>query len=51
MDDIKANVPKKQEAIRIRKGEIEEILRSGSFKIKEWTITGGQKADHNLTKD
>ena len=50
MDDIIDSVSNEQKASK-RTEEIEEVLGSGNFKIKEWTITGIKKEDNNMTKD
>ena len=50
MDVIIDSVPNQQEATK-RTREIEEILNTGNFKIKEWTMTGMEKLNHNSTRD
>ena len=50
MDDIIESVSDQQEATK-RTKEIEEILSTGNFKIKEWTMTGTEKLNHNSTRD
>ena len=50
MDDIIESVPNQQEATK-RTKEIEEILSTGNFKIKEWTMTATEKINHNSTRD
>lgn len=50
LDDITESVPNKHEALR-KTGEIRDILNSGSFKIKKWTITRNEKAGHDLIKN
>ena len=50
MDDIIDSVPNQQEATK-RTREIEEILNTGNFKIKEWAMTGMEKLNHNSTRD
>ena len=50
MDDIIDSVPNQQEATK-RTREIEEILNTGNFKIKEWIMTGMEKLNHNSTRD
>ena len=50
MDDIIDSVSDQQEATK-RTKEIEEILSTGNFKIREWTMTGTEKLNHNSTRD
>ena len=50
MNDIIDSVPNQQEATK-RTREIEEIVSTGNFKIKEWTMIGTEKLAHNSTRD
>ena len=49
VDDIIDSVPNQEATKRTR--EIEEILSTRNLKIKEWTMTGTEKLNHNSARD